>query len=106
MVLFWVNFILEIKTNNMAVIIVYDVSGKQAELKEKLIEKGYKDQLKGAKFEIIYFSNKTLYHSTKTSKQARDEVRNICESLNIELKWCIDTIWDDWSLTCGESFDH
>lgn len=89
----------------MAIIITYDIPSKHKEFKEKMISKGYRDQIPGTtKCKIIYFPNTTLYHSSKTTATARDEALLIARDLGINLERCIATIWNNWAAVCGEPF--
>jgi len=88
----------------MASIVTYDVPEKHREVKKALFALDYKDQVAGVSCKIIYFPNTTVYHSTKTPKEARTDVQAICTKLEIDLERCVATIWDDWSAICGEDF--
>ncbi len=88
----------------MAVIVTYDVPSKHTELKTALKQLGYVDQIPGVTCKIIYFPNTTLFHKTKTSLQAREDVQSICTNLGVKLERCVATIWDDWAAICGEDF--
>jgi hypothetical protein len=86
----------------MASIVTYDVPEKHGELKDELFTLGYLDQIPGTKCEIIYLPYTTLYHETKTPKEAVKDVRNICKSLKIKLERCVATIWSQSFSICGE----
>lgn len=92
----------------MAVITTYDVPSKHVELKNALFAKGYTDYVphydQNGKAKKIYLPNTTVYHSTKTSKQATDDIEAICSQLRIKLERCVATIWKDWSAIWGEPF--
>ncbi|MFA9187580.1 hypothetical protein [Flavobacterium magnesitis] len=89
----------------MAIIITYDIPSKHKEFKEKMISKGYRDNIPGTtNCKIIYFPNTTLYHSSKTADTARDEAVLIARELGINLERCISTIWNNWAAVCGEPF--
>jgi hypothetical protein len=89
----------------MASIVTYDVPEKHRDLKKALFALGYKDQIPGTTCEIIYFPNTTVYHSSKTPTEARDEVQAICKKIQINLERCIATTWSSWSAICGEDFN-
>ncbi len=88
----------------MAIIITYDVPSKHVELKAAMKKMGYVDQIPDSTCKIIYFPNTTLYHSSKTSSEARDEVKATCTKLGIELERCVATLWNGWAAICGEPF--
>ncbi len=47
----------------------------------------------------------SLYHSSKTALQAREDVQAVCRKLQINLERCIATQWGpDWAAICGEDF--
>jgi len=89
----------------MATIVTYDVPTKHVELKKTLFQLGYKDQIPDSTCKIIYLPNTTLYHETKTSEQVRNDVKNACTVLHIELERCIATAWTNWAAMCGKPFN-
>jgi len=88
----------------MATIVAYDVPSKHDDLKKALFELEYKDRIPGSSCKVIYFPNTTLYHSTKTAEQAREDVKSACKRLSISLDRCVATKWIDWAAICGEPF--
>jgi hypothetical protein len=88
----------------MAIIITYDIPTKHLEFKKAMFSLGYKDQIPGKECEIIYFPNTTLYHETKTAKEARNEAKRECEKLKVNLERCLATKWIGWAAICGEPF--
>lgn len=88
----------------MASIVTYDVPEKHVELKKAMFKLGYKEEIAGNTCEVIYFPNTTLYHESKNPKQAKMDVQTTCIQLNVDLERCVATIWDDWSVICGEPY--
>lgn len=88
----------------MAIIITYDVPSKHVELKTAMKKLGYVDQIPNDTCKTIYFPNTTLYHSSKTAAEARDEVKAACAKLGINLERCVATLWTSWAVICGEDF--
>lgn len=93
----------------MATIITYDVPSKHSELKRALFKVGYKDEIPDTSGNcnngIIYCPNTTLYHSSKTPSEVRDELKYECEKLEIKLERCLATSWEpSWAAVCGEPF--
>ncbi len=88
----------------MASIATYDIPSKHEELKKELFDLGYKAQIAGTNCELIYFPNTTVYHETKTPREARENVQTICVKLKIKLERCIATSWIGWAAICGEPF--
>lgn len=92
----------------MAIIATYDVPSKHVELKKALFAKGYTETIlhkddKGVP-KKIYLPNTTLYHASKTAKQAVNEIEAECKALKIDLERCVATIWQDWAAIWGEPF--
>lgn len=89
----------------MAIIITYDISNHHSEFKELMFDLGYTDKISGKKCKTIYFPNTSLYHSTKTSIEARADAQAKCVELKTPLVRFISTQWgEDWSAICGEPF--
>lgn len=89
----------------MASIVTYDIPNKHKEVKAAMFKKGYKDQIPGTdNCTVIYFPNTTLYHATKTPSETRDEMRDVCKDLQVNLERCIATKWEGWAAICGEDF--
>lgn len=90
----------------MAIIISYDVDAKHVELKKLLLEMGYQDRLTGYGCKetggLWYFPNTTFYHQTKSTAQARDDVRSLCQQLRISLLRCVASTWGDPNGDCGQ----
>ncbi len=89
----------------MAIIITYDIPSKHREFKEMMFELGYKESISGTKnCETIYFPNTTLYHESKSARNAVNDAESVCKQLGISLTRCVSTEWNSWYAMCGEPF--
>ena len=88
----------------MAIIITYDIPEKHRELKNAMFQLGYSDSTKDDDNRTIYLPNTTLYHSSKTALEAREDALAQCNKLGVDLERCISTNWDGWAGILGEPF--
>lgn len=95
--------------NYMAIIVTYDVPDKHRELKKALFALEYKDRIpykddKGVE-RTIFLPNTTVYHTSKTAEQGREDVKSICTNLGVKLERCVATQWGpQWAAIYGEAF--
>ena len=89
----------------MAIIITYDIPSRHTDLKQELFKLGYAERIiNNGRF--IFLPNTTVYHSTKTAQQGKEDVQRVCIRLNIQLERCISTQFGpDWDAIWGEPFD-
>ncbi|SEO20376.1 hypothetical protein SAMN05444671_0699 [Flavobacterium sp. CF108] len=72
------------------ILISYDVSDKNKEVKDALIALGYKESWKNAGNEKIYhLPNTTLWHQSKSSKQGLVDMQSVCTNLKVKLEKAI-----------------
>lgn len=82
---------------------------KHVEVKKALFALGYIEKLPHSNASkpngIIYLPNTCVYHNTKTSEQAINDMQAITKQLSIELERCVATQWGpDWSAVWGKPF--
>lgn len=66
------------------VLISYDVSDKNPEVKAALIALNYYDYFTlGTAVKVYYLPNTTLWHKTKSSDQAVDDIKKVCTDLKV-----------------------
>ncbi|GAB3713880.1 hypothetical protein [Flavobacterium koreense] len=69
------------------VLISYDVSAKNPEVKAALIALQYFDNFTfGTGTKVYYLPNTTLWHKTKTSDQAMEDMKKVCNDLKVTLE--------------------
>lgn len=72
------------------VLISYDVSAKNPEVKAALIALGYHESFKFSLASKVYqLPNTTLWHKSKSSDQAMSDMKNVCITLNVKLEKAI-----------------
>lgn len=72
------------------VLISYDVSAKNSEVKAALIALNYHDNFKlGAAPKVYQLPNTTLWHKEKSSDQAMLDMKRVCAELNVTLEKAI-----------------
>lgn len=73
-----------------SVLISYDVSAKNPEVKAALIALNYFDSFTlGSSTKVYYLPNTTLWHKTKTSDQAMADMKKVCADLKVTLEKAI-----------------
>ena len=89
----------------MSVIVTYDVSGKQTEVKAAMLANGYQVHFKdkGKTYNLPFT---TLFHLTRTPEQAVQELEAVCREQRVELLHCLAVkIWrDTFAGTVGEAY--
>lgn len=92
----------------MEIIVTYDVPSMHVALKKALVGIGYQDHFfwpDNGVNKKVHLPNTTLYHKSKSPKDARQDVVNACNQLNIELERCIATqLGPEWSASWGKPF--
>lgn len=69
------------------VLISYDVSAKNTEVKAALLALNYYDNFKlGTATKIYYLPNTTLWHESKSSDQAMADMKKVCADLGVTLE--------------------
>jgi len=69
------------------VLISYDVSAKNPEVKAALIALDYYDHFTlGTASKVYYLPNTTLWHKTKSSDQAMSDMKKVCAELKVTLE--------------------
>lgn len=79
------------------ILISYDVSAKNPEVKEALESMGYEVTWKNSGLPKIYtLPNTTLWHPSKTSSQGLVDMQTVCRSLNVTLEKAISVKANDF----------
>lgn len=82
----------------MGTIITYDVDDKHGKVKEKMLDLNYKDEIYNSSLrKWVYLPNTTLYHTSKEPDEAIEEIKSICEELEVQLTKCIAIERENWS---------
>lgn len=69
-----------------SVLLSYDVKSKHTEVKQKLEELGYLDHFNFKnETKVYHLPNTTLWHYKKSSDQALNDLKQICNNLYIDL---------------------
>ncbi len=85
----------------MSALVTYDVSSKQAEVKKKLVAKGYQDRWP-SEGKQVYLPDTTLWHESKTPAEARDDVTQVAKELSVTLERCVAVMRsDNWAAIFG-----
>lgn len=76
--------------NNYNVLISYDVDGKQPQIKEELLKRGYSDSyiLEG---KVYHLPDTTLWKANTNTIVAKADLISICSSLNVKLERLVAT---------------
>ncbi|SEB04519.1 hypothetical protein SAMN05443667_116117 [Flavobacterium gillisiae] len=75
------------ETTVSKVLISYDVSAKNPEVKAALLGLNYYDNFKlGAHAKIHHLPDTTLWHNTKSSGQAMSDMKKVCSDLKVTLE--------------------
>jgi hypothetical protein len=86
------------------VLLTYDVFKNHEQIKQQLLDKGWKDSIKGVdsngKDSISYLPNTSFWHEDITAQEARDMFRILAGDSNIERMMCYE--WVTWSGMKGE----
>jgi hypothetical protein len=84
----------------MSVIITYDLTGKQDDVKKCMIEKSYADHFSNAGIQVDLPAS-TLFHNAKSPQQAIKDLEDCCTKYNVEIEKVIavefDTRTNSWS---------
>lgn len=69
------------------ILISYDVSDKNKEVKDALIALGYRESWKNTETAKIYhLPNTTLWHQSKSSNQGLADMQSVCTNLKVKLE--------------------
>lgn len=84
------------------ILITYDLKSDHKRLKDLLKKMGWKDQIKGEKG-ITYLPNTSLWKEGNDQISAREEVRNILKTPNLERLFVVP--FTQWASIMGDPFD-
>lgn len=72
----------------MAIIVIYDIPEKHVDVKKALFALEYKDRIpykdENGNERVIYLPNTTVYHTSKSALEGKDDVKTICTNLNLK----------------------
>lgn len=79
------------------VLISYDVSAKNPEVKAALIALNYYESFTlGNATKVYYLPNTTLWHKTKSSDQAMADMKKVCSDLKVTLEKAVSVNADEF----------
>lgn len=83
------------------VLLTYDIDKKHSEVKAALKKKGYKDRFQNDG-KTVYLPNTTMMKAGITAAIARDDMKAVAKSEQVELIRCFACEYDGWAAIWGE----
>lgn len=84
------------------VILTYDIDDEHIKFKKELKKLKYSDQIQGSKESKVNLPNTTMYHSSKTAKEAREDAKAVAKKLQVNLERCIAIEISTWAAIIGD----